>query len=211
MTTLATIADYEALTGETLTTAEQARVWHLIEMASDAVLAGAHGQTITSAAHTAEVLYPHDGVVYFPQRPVTAVSAVSVNGTALTANDYRWTAGGDRLPAKLVRRVNGYDSFWGYGWSNAWGEVAVTVTYVAGWVTVPGQIRSAVCAMAKGAIVNAGGPRQASASVGPFSASYDLGDAQSSAMTLTPAVRAMLDRTCGVDAVGAVGTPRGTP
>lgn len=211
MTALASISDYEAVTGSTVAPTDEARITRLLELASDAVLAGAHGQTIIEATYTAEVLYPHDGIIYFPQRPVTDVDAVVVNGTTIDAADYRFTSGGDRLPAKLVRRVNGYDTFWAYGYSNSWGEVAVTVTYTAGWPSIPGQIVAAVCSMAKGVVDNAGGARRSSVGVGPFTSSFDPTDTTSSSLAITPTIQAMLDRLCGVDAVGSVATPRGTP
>jgi hypothetical protein len=188
---LATVADYETITGLTVASgADTDRVEALLDLASSAILAGAHGQQIESAVVTAETIRPYEGVGYFAQRPVTAVASVTYDGDTLTAGtDYRFTAGGDRRPAKLIRVINGYDAEW---------REPLTVTYTAGWDPVPGQIIAAVVAMTYSAATNGAQAPTTQITVGPFSRSGDAAEAQSPAMALNPSTQAVLDNLCTV-------------
>jgi hypothetical protein len=69
-----------------------------------------------------------------PELPVTAVTAVSVDGTALASSGYAW-----RRSGLLLRRD-------GAGWGGPDAEVAVT--YDHGWETVPGDLAAVVLAAA---------------------------------------------------------------
>ena len=195
MAALASIDDYEAITGQAPTGADAVRVGRLLELASDAVLAGAHGQQIIAGTST-EVLRPWEGVIRFPQRPVTAVTSVTVAGTVLAPDDYRWTRGGDRRPAYLIRRSAGVDIDWD------WPEV--TVEWSHGWAQTPGQIVAVVCAMAESVMTGGGGPAVVQESTGPFQVTLAAGQAQSPDMSLLPSTRVVLDRLCGVDGPASV-------
>lgn len=201
---LASITDFEVMTGTPVGTDKLFRVGELLDMASDAVLAGAHGQTIVQGTTTMTV-YPVEGVAYLPQRPVTAVAAVVADGLTLTAGtQYRFTTGGNRHAARLIRRCDGYDTLWR--------ARELVVTYTHGWPVVPGQIRAAVCAMVKAVMEQEGGPRvtQDSRTVGPStkSRSFDPKDAQSSTMALTGPTKSLLAELCGLRGQGSIGTPR---
>lgn len=204
---LASIADYEAITGQSLGVADSARIERLLVLAESAVLAGAHGQLIVEDTYTDVVMYPVDGVVAFPQRPVTAVAAVEVNGVALVAGEWRFTAGGNRQQAMLIRRSGGVDVPWTYDVTSIDGAPVsqapeVTVTYTAGWATIPGQIVAIVCSMVKGAVDNDGSAAAASGtdSAGPFTQSrtYDADTVQAPTMALTRSARSVLASLCGV-------------
>lgn len=194
----ATVDDYENLTGLTVAVgAETTRIEALLDDATEAILSGAHDQAIAEATYTDVVLYPHEGYCYFPQRPVSAVASVAVNqpnGTpeALAVNtDYRWTTGGNGRHAKLIRVRNDRDDYWRP-------DDKVTVTYTAGWSTIPAQIRNATVALVRGVVLAAGEAPKSQVTVGPFSVSTEEGDRQSPTMTLTPSAQAILDRWCGV-------------
>lgn len=201
MTALATTADYEALTGQTLDDAELVRVSRLLDLASEAVVAGAHGQNIESQTYTAATLYGHEGVFLFPQRPVTAVSSVVVNGTTYTSDEYRFTPGGDRRPAMLIKRVSGRDVQW--GWHEA------TVTYTAGWTTIPAQIIAATVAVARGAYMGSADTVLTATAAGALVPEYPASNLNLTAMKLTPAVQAVVDQVCGVRAPSSVEISRG--
>jgi hypothetical protein len=166
---LATLDDYEEILGVTAANPDQ--VERLLSIASAAVLAHAHGQEIVENTTTA-TLQPSGGVVRFPQRPVTAVSAVTYDGASRTSGtDYRWTAGGDGQPAYLVRVVNGLDDYW---------AGPVTVTYTHGWATadIPEPVKVAVVMLALQTIqLVADGGRQVTAeSIDDYSRSFAASD-----------------------------------
>jgi hypothetical protein len=220
---LATISNYEIITGQTVASGDEPRIEALLEMASDAIINGAHGQLIAEATSIDVELRPHAGVCYFPQRPVVAVESVAIvnaDGTeeALTeGDDYRWTPGGDRRPAKLIRRRFGRDDWWGSVTDNSViGEVSmaepvVKVTYTHGWNPAPGPIIGTVCAMVRAMVSSGGGPAMQQTSVGPFSGTVADGEAQSPSMELTGSAQRMLDRWCGVSGPTSAPVLKGAP
>lgn len=91
------------------------------------------------------------GVLFLPERPVTAVSAVTVDGTALTvANDVDWYSYG----ALYRDRDRG----------GTWGDErqSVVVTYTHGYATIPDDIKR-VCVKRAARIL--GSPAVGSATV----------------------------------------------
>lgn len=209
MTLLASTDDFQAITGQTLDGSGLTRVSTLLGFASDAVLASAHGQEIVQSEST-ETLRQFDGVFYFPQRPVAAVSLVEINGLTVDPSLYRWEAGGNRRPAKLIRRYLGSDYRWGevaeYPWAEFPGrypylgrtlEAEATVTYTHGWDPIPGQIIGAVVAMVAGVMETGGGTRVSSEANGTWQAAYETG--QASDFSVSDSTRKLLDRLCGVD------------
>lgn len=191
---LATVADYEAVTG--VAVEDTGRYERLLSLASSAVLAEAHDQLIVATEDTVETVYPYEGVGRLSQRPVTAITSVVANGATLTAGtDYRWTSGGNRRPAYLIRRSGGEDVPW---WDDE-----VTVTYDHGWTEIPAQIVMAVVGMVKGVVDLGGGPEVASKASGPFSVSFVEGT-QVTDMRVTGPVRSMLDKLCGIPAPNSV-------
>lgn len=209
--TLATTDDYEAITGQTA----DARVSTLLAMAETAVLEApeAYGQAIAETTYTDVDLYPVEGVLYLPQRPVSdviSVATVDANGTvtALTeGTDYRWTRGGNGRPAEIRRIRFGHDHWWGASTSDLAlppvGQVKVRVTYAAGWATIPGSVVAMQVAMVKSVVDNSGGQAPTQRTVGPFSASFDPAEVRK-AMVLTPSDRETLRGLCGVKAPTSV-------
>lgn len=211
---LASIDDYETITGATVPDGSTARVQSLLDMAESAVLAGAHGQLIESQQHEDITLRPVEGVAYFPQRPVTAVASVTLSGVELVeGTDYRWTPGGDGRPAKLIRQSNGVDHYWSLpsgvdGWP-ADSLALPVVTYTAGWDPVPPQVVALVVFMAHGLVTNGANPQPTQQTVGPFSASFGPDASASPTLHVSEGDQAMLDRLCGVRAPGSVHIHRG--
>lgn len=184
---LATTADYEALAGQTLDDAETARVTLLLDAASEAVLAGANGQLIIEDTYTDVTIYNRDGRFWFPQRPVTDVASVEVDGVTLTEDDdYRWTSGGNGRPALLIRRVDGRDSQWTYP--------EAVVTYTAGWATVPWPIRAAVVATVKQVYqASAATPQTQVTPSGAFGTTYPQTNLDTLPMRLLPSTRKVIN------------------
>lgn len=214
--TLATTADYEAITGNMLDdpSPERTRVERLLELSESAVLAGANGQNIISQDYTSIGIHPFEGVAYLPQRPVSAVdSVVVVNSdgteTTLAADDYRFEPGGNGRPAKLIRRRYGRDDWWSLD------ERDLLVDYTAGWVSVPGQIIGMQIAMVAGTIAGNGGPAVISHSetLGGYADTdtYDAAEARQANYALTPSDLATLDRLCSVANHGSVPVATATP
>lgn len=201
MVALASTDDYEAITGS-LETPDLARVRRLLELASEAVLARAHGQNIVEDTYEDVTLYNSDGRFYFPQRPVTAVASVVVDGVTLTAGtDYRFTSGGDGRAAALIRRVNGRDS--------SWLCHEATVTYTAGWATVPAQIIGAVVATAHGVYNGSDATLQTVTPEGQAIQSFPSVVLAPLAMKLQPAVQEVIDGMCKVNGPASVEIVRG--
>lgn len=197
---LANIADYEAITGTTVAAEQVDRIERLLDLSSSAVLAGAHGQLIEQTTFTDLVCRPSDGLIYLPQRPVQSITTVAYEGETITAGTgYRVEPGGDGRPALLIRRCDGRDAAW---------LCDVTVSGVAGWDPIPGQIISMVVAMSSSAVENDGGTAPNQDTAGPFSSSWD--DPQP-AGDLTIKQQATLDRLCGLRSPASVPTSRDYP
>ena len=212
MTTLASIADFEAITGLVVAeTSNEARVTRLLELASDAVLAGAGVQKITQDSYE-ERVRTHEGVGYLTQRPVMSVESVTLNGDTLTEGaDYRWTTGGNGRPAQLIRQYGGLDARWstfvGFPGFNRDTE-QIIVNYTAGWDPIPGQIISIVVAMARAAFDNGGQAAPTTETVGPFTDSFD--EVQSPTFALTEQAQATIAALCGVKGPTSVHIAQGT-
>lgn len=189
MVALASIDDYAVITGAY--PADTVRVTRLIEMASDAVLAGAHGQQIVSAAFEATVT-PYEGVAYLPQRPVTAITSVTLNGATVAPSLYRLRPGGHRRPATLTYLTTA-------GAPRPWGCGELIVSGVAGWDPVPGQIVAMVVSIAHGAVESGGSAGVVGEGTGPFRVELDRDHVQAPDMSLSASSQRILDRLCGVD------------
>lgn len=153
-------------------TAEQLRIWlglstidttradELLEKLTGAAKRVAKQQLEAVTDDSIELQGTWDKVLRLPQRPVTAVSAVAIDGAALTVDvDFTWTRAGKLVrasrPATLLPRMaNGY---WG-------GEHAVvTVTYSHGYATIPDDVVGVVLASAARAYTNPAGAMSHSA------------------------------------------------
>jgi hypothetical protein len=129
MAALATVADLEARLGHTI--ADPAQAAAMLEDVSAAVRA--YTGQLFSRVVTTDRLAARRGLVRLPQRPVNAVSAVTLNdGTAVL---FDWETGAETVC------VAGVDV--------SCSRVAhVQVTYDHGYDTVPGDIIAVVCNVA---------------------------------------------------------------
>lgn len=124
--------------------------------AATAAIQAATGQDFTYlAGDVVTLIGDDDRWLTLPQRPVIAVSAVSIDGTAQTA-------AGWRLAGARLWRYSG----WGYGGAlvansshsyDGRAPTAVTVTYNHGYVTIPEDVRTATLAVAADIASNPGG------------------------------------------------------
>lgn len=120
-----------------------------------------------------------------PQRPVTAVSNVQIDGQAVT--DWK------RFGAKLFRVCG-----WG---GTSWSPAIVTLTYTHGWVVTPTPAqelqpaRSAVLSLARGPFVNASGAT--SEAIDDYRITWEAALAE---MTVGPTLEAALRRRYGLPA-----------
>lgn len=131
---LATVADLAAR-GVTVAPDETATINTALEVASAAVRDAA-GSPISSVTSTVALEGGADLRLPLPGRPVTAVSAVLVNGTAVT--DYKLSSG----------------ALWrARGWADGCSPAEVTVTYTHGLPVVPADIVDLVCRLAGGVLV----------------------------------------------------------
>lgn len=142
-------------------------------------------QNITRATYTASLPIEAgpDGfyVVRLPQRPVVAVSTVTVNGTAYTSGtDYSWDGVSDHV--RLAYRE----------WSTAafQGEPRAVVAYTAGYVAAPAAVRAVALSVAARAYDNPSGLR--SESIDDYSATRAGTDDDLAGITLTAAEKAAL-------------------
>lgn len=199
---LATLSDYQTLTGTTVAAGDQARVTALLAYA-EAAVRQATDQAIEQASYTDITLGVVDGYAYFPQRPVSAVSSVVVNDIELTeGTDYRWTTGGKGRPALLVRRVNEFDSSWT-------GGDLIVVSYTAGWSTIPKQLTAVVVQAAHGVVTNGMNRQPNQQATGPFSASFPESESTSPTFDLSESALSVVHDICGVRAPGSVHIHRG--
>jgi hypothetical protein len=127
---LATITDLTAR-GVTVASSEQTAVATYLDVAS-AIVRDAAGSPISATTSTV-TLEGRGGRLHLPGQPVTAVSAVSVDGVAVT--DYALRSG-------ALARSCGFPE-----------GAAVVVTYTHGLATVPADIVDLVCRLVGQALV----------------------------------------------------------
>lgn len=143
---LATLADVEALHGRPLTAAERARA----QVTLDAVTAQVRSwtrQQITRGTSTVTLPLDDDNTVSLAERPVRAVQAVTLDGTALTAA--AWLLSGSTL--HLARP-----------WASAHNRAPLLaqVTYEHGHDPAPADVVNLVASRALRALQNPDGLRQ---------------------------------------------------
>lgn len=155
---------------------------------ASSVVRGAAQSPIVETTSTVE-LWGLDGDRYLdlPGKPVTAISAVSVDGTALAATAYKLIHG------RLWRLCG-----WGYELCPA----AVTVTLTHGYLVAPEWVVQLVCDVAiagcKAAASGARDPRIAIESLGPYSVTFsEHGEQIATAMELPLATKQALRKAFG--------------
>ena len=163
MASLASIADLTAR-GITVEPSETAVVQQYLDVAS-AVVRDAAGSPISQTTGTVKLEGFAAQWLRLPGQPVSAVSAVSIDGTAVT--DYKLRSGA------LWRES---------GWKPTSEPSEVSVTYTHGLATVPADIVDLVCRLAVQALValRAGGAEAAAAArpvtserIGDYAVTYD--------------------------------------
>jgi hypothetical protein len=138
-------------------------------------------QDFTVATDTAYLEPTHEQWLFLPQRPVTAVSAVTIGGSPLAAS--WWTLQSDALFR--------YDGWAGYfpGQAMPWRQPnTIAVTYTHGYAVIPADIVAVVCKLAQAKWSNPQGFKTAAA--GAISLSLDSGV---TAGALDDADKAILD------------------
>lgn len=190
MLALATIEDVQTVTGIPVALADEDRVNRLLEYASDVVRAYT-GQTITAVAADNVIVRLGDGDLILPQRPVTAVTSISINGAALNVAEYRWTASGH-----VYRTPFGW-----YGYELPWYGLEATIVYNHGYVTVPDwlvQIVASMVAEALARVIQAGNVTSTSETVGTYSNSVTYSSTSSTtSVALSPSAKELLRRLIG--------------
>lgn len=196
MSALATAADVSNVLGRALTADEQARVSSLLELASAACRAEAR-QEFTSQTHTI-ITRPVGGLIRLGQRPVASITSVRLindDGTVGTGAA-GWTFDGvDTVNVGDITGlvINGPED---------WEPDSVQVIYVAGWVTIPDDVRIVCADMVRLALLGPQGP-MVSETIGSYS--YRLADnAVGGAVAMTDGHRHILRRyrSAGVRTVG---------
>lgn len=167
-----TIADVEERFGRDLSPLEAARVTSLLADAVAAVKSYADGQHFERST-TTDRLRVRDGVVLLPQRPVSAVTAVTTSATPSAALSFTWDGG-----TQVAVSYHG----------------AVNVTYTHGYESIPADIAAVIAQMAGRALGTT--PTEAAVqSEGIGAYSYTLGPAAAAgALGMLPAERAILNR-----------------
>lgn len=141
MDPLADLADLRAWMQDPTLDAGTAAV---VLAAASGTVRGQTGQDFSLVTDDTIVL---DGVddewLGLPQRPVTAVSAVSINGAALAVGG--WTLSGSR-----IYRYNGWNHALVVASANSYGRAPtlVTVTYDHGYAVIPDDVKAVTLAVA---------------------------------------------------------------
>lgn len=153
----------------------------LLDVATEAIR-GEVGQTVSLVEDDEVTLTGAWGRrLVLPQFPVTDVSAVSIDGTALTADDYSWTRRGI-LWLHRAWPVTATTAF-AAGEEGNWGgpDLEVVVTYTHGVDPVPGFVRNICVAVAARMLDNPGGVL--AEQIDGYSVTYDRA---SSGVSLSP-------------------------
>lgn len=182
MASFASVDDMETRLGVTYTGSEIAQAQAFLDDAT-AFLQAEIGQLITAGTATYTTRHRGDSPLHLPQQPVTAVTAVEIDGTALTSDEYDLVDQELHLPPR---------------WSSGeFGEyrpyMDVTVAFTYGYTTVPAELKAWCIVLASQQMTAAAGgslgiPGVRSESIDDYSVTYVT---DGSTMTLP---REILDR-----------------
>lgn len=151
MTALAAVFDVEAVLQREIATEDVPRVTRLIELASGVARREAGGQTISAVAGDVITLAgTYESEMWLPQRPVTALTSIVVDGITVISSTYKWTRQGRLYRTSYDREIPDWRS-WG-----PWGtpDSEVVVTYDHGYADVPEDIALVVAEMVSNRISN---------------------------------------------------------
>ena len=181
----AAVYDLAAFLRRTFTVDEEATAQLLLELATGEIR-GYTRQYIAETEHTQYLFGTWGPDLELPQRPVTAVDTVTVEGTAI--DDLEWDMKGTLRRHALDGLSWPGDSPFPCG---HWGgpRTTIQVVYTAGYAEIPDDIRNACLTMAASAFANPEGISQET--VGGYSVSYRLAVA---GVTLTDDQRRTLRR-----------------
>ena len=121
MSHVAGATDVADLLGVTFTPAEVARCERLIVLVEGLFVSHVPGLKFTQTSQTVTVDGSLDSIVILPVRPITAISAVRIDGTTIAASSYRWTSRGELI------RVTGDFAQTLTAPAGAWGGVTTTI------------------------------------------------------------------------------------
>jgi hypothetical protein len=175
MASFATPADLAVYLGrdEFCEAAEFLQAQMLLDLASDTIRRWAR-QTISLVANDTVVLAGSWAPeLELPERPVVSVSAISVGGTALTADvGYSLSPAGLIYAGAFVTDFAYYPQGAAGRSTGSWGgpDARITVTYTHGFAVIPPSVKAVALGMAARTIASPGGERQES--IAGYSATY---------------------------------------
>lgn len=209
MAALAAQSDVEAILQRALTTQEAVYCATLLNTASGKVREFVGNQVISAVAADVITL-PGNWSQRFilPQRPVTNVSSVVINGTTLATTGYVWdrmgnvdVLTGSFMPDASGSMIGAQTNLWGPAGSTSaspiaspnWGgpSAVIVVTYDHGWATVPSSVVDVVAGLVAAAINTPVGI--GSEQIGGYKVVYSHSSSGGS-MTLTPDMEKSLSR-----------------
>lgn len=156
--TIAQQADVEAALLRALTAEEATFLGRLLARADAVVAEELPGVKFDGILTSQTATLPGSDTfeVWLPGRPVRAVASVTLDMTALTTRDYRWTKFGD------VARISG---------SKVWPvESTIVIVYEYGMLAAPQSIVSVAADLVKYSILNPSDVKQES--VGQYATTY---------------------------------------
>ena len=170
MTQFASNDEFAARLGITLTTDEGARATTLLELAS-ALIQSETEQTIELVTDdTLTMPSVYDERIRLPQRPVSSITSVSIDGTDIPQSG-AWYLDGDELVRANWRLLlqQHFAAYNGVGWLGPLRTIEIVYTH--GYTTIPATVKIVCMEMAVRAWVNPGAV--ARESVGNVMTVYD--------------------------------------
>lgn len=183
---LATLPQLEDHLGQSFDAPTEIRALQALDIASSIVQTYT-GQDFTEATTSETFIYGVDRVLRLSQRPVTAVTSVTVDGIPWSADLWDFTPDGWIYePGGIIGR-----------WFGSWRGATVSVTYTHGYPTVPGAIQFVCLTLAARALENP--TMQARESIGSADGTYaQTGFNLGAGGALTKNEEAILDTFRGV-------------
>lgn len=177
LTPLATVADLDA---RGIDTTNATRAAALLDEAS-AEVRDAAGVPITQETFTVAILGTREQWLRLPGQPVSTVSAIDIDGTAVTDHEL---IGGE------LWRLHGWQPTW-------WKPSKVTITITGGLAEVPADIVGLVCSMVGAAMASAEDGYESKAgiayeSIDDYRVGYEQGESRMGVMELPESTRARL-------------------
>lgn len=177
--TVTALADLEVALVRAVTTAELAFAQQIIDHAEADVLEYLPGYDLApTSTETVALTGAFNQPLTLPRYPVTAVSAVTVDGVSLVAGEWSWAEDG-YLDRAVLAGATG--SYMGTGWGYPTGVVGVTYTHGQGAAPLPlVRVIAAIAASRLSATTPAGLKQR---DIGPFSEQYDPAGVGSPSLT----------------------------